>query len=184
MRGRDAITEEARRISGRVVGAAALAAALAMVGEAVSEARGSDLHVPLGTAFNLLLIPAALWLGVTLWRRGRITALVGSLAGLGSLLLWAGAFTFVWFQLEVLWIALSAAWWLALAQLMRRRERRLAILTAVTGLAAVLDATVTGIESVRQMPFLLFVLLGGWKLPLQLIWSAVLGLLLLARGRL
>jgi hypothetical protein len=48
----------------------------------------------------------------------------------------------------------------------------------------VLDATVTGIESVRPTPFLLFALLGGWKLPLQLIWSAVLGLLLLARGRL
>jgi hypothetical protein len=178
------MTDEARRIAGRVVGAAALAAALAMFGQAVSEARGSGLQAPLGTAFNLLLIPVALWLGVTLWPRGRITALVGSLAGLGSLLLWAGAFTFGWFQLEVLWIALSAAWWLALAQLMRQRERRLAILTAVTGLAAVLDATVTGIESVRPIPFLLFVLLGGWKLPLQLIWSAVLGLLLLARGRL
>jgi hypothetical protein len=184
MRDSDAMTDEARRIAGRAAGAAALAAALAMVGEAVLEARGSDLHVPLGTAFNLLLIPAALWLGMTLWSRGQITALVGSLAGLGSLLLWAGAFTFGWFQLEVLWIALSAAWWLALAQLMRRRERRLAILTAVTGLAAALDATVTGIESARQMPFLLFVLLGGWKLPLQLIWSAALGVLLLVRGRL
>jgi hypothetical protein len=28
------------------------------------------------------------------------------------------------------------------------------------------------------------VLLGGWKLPLQLIWSAALGVLLLVRGRL
>jgi hypothetical protein len=178
------MTDEARRIAGRVVGAAALAAALAMVGEALSEARGSDVHVALGAAFNLLLIPVVLWLGVTLWPRGPITALVGSMAGLGSLLLWAGAFTFGWFQLEVLWIALSAAWWFALARLMRRRERRLALLTAVTGLAAGLDAIVTGIESVRSLPFLLFALLGGLKLPLQLVWSAVFGLLLLARARL
>jgi hypothetical protein len=184
MRSGDTVTDQVPRVAGRLVGAAALAAALAMVGEAVSEARGSDLHVPLGAAFNLLLIPPALWLWVTLWPRGRITALVGSLAGLGSLLLWAGAFVFGWFQLEVVWIALSAAWWLALAQLMRRRERRLAILTAVTGLAAVLDATMTGLASVLPLPFLLFALLGGWKLPLQLIWSAALGLLLLSRGRL
>ncbi|GAC1505291.1 MAG: hypothetical protein NVS1B3_03320 [Candidatus Dormibacteraceae bacterium] len=72
---------------------------------------------------------------------------MGGLAGLGSVLLWGGAFAFGWFHLELLWIGLSAVWWLALAQLMRERERRIAILTAVTGVAAALDAAVTGIET-------------------------------------
>ncbi len=56
-------------------------------------------------------------------------------------------------------------------------------LSAVTALAALLDATVTGTEMVRPPPFLLSTLLGAWNLPLRLLWTVILGLLLLARGR-
>jgi hypothetical protein len=155
-----------------------------MIGQAVAEGRGSSVQLQLGVAFNLLLIPLVLWLWMTLSPRSRVTVVVGSLAGLGSLSLWAGAFVFGWFNLEVLWIALSAVWWLALAQALRQRERRLAILSAVVALAAALDATVTAIELVRELPFSTFVLLGGWKLPMQLLWTVAVGLHLLARGRL
>ena len=155
-----------------------------MIGQAVAEARGSKLQVMLGIAFNLLLIPLVLWLGVTLSPRSLPMALIGSLAGMCSVLLWAGAFVFGWFHLEVVWIVLSAVWWFALAQLFRQRERRVAILCAVVGLAATLDAVVTGIEMALSLPFYLFVLIGAWKLPLQLIWTVVIGLVLLARGRL
>lgn len=168
----------------RLTGAASVGAACAMIGEAVAEARGSALQAPLGAGFNLLLVPLALWLLVTLRPRGRAAAAAGTAAGLGSLLLWAGAFVFGWFQLEVVWITLSAAWWLVLAYLLSRGPRALAILTAVTGLAAALDATVTGIEMVRPLTFAQFALVGAWKLPLQLLWTVVLGLLLLVRGRL
>jgi hypothetical protein len=137
-----------------------------------------------GIAFNLLLIPLVLWLGVTLSPRNRAVALIGALAGMGSLLLWAAAFMFGWFHLEVVWIVLSAVWWFALAQLLRQRERRLAIVSAVVGLAATLDAVVTGTETALSLPFYVFALVGGWKLPLQVIWTVVVGALLLARGRL
>jgi hypothetical protein len=52
----------------------------------------------------------------------------------------------------------------------------------VTALAALLDATVAGTEMLRPPPFLVSTLLGAWNLPLQLLWTVILGLLLFTRG--
>ncbi len=122
----------------------------------------------LGIAFNGLLLVTAAWL----WLRFRpgILIFAATIAGALSCLLWAAAFADAQWWLEPIYLALSSAWWLGLSRaLILAGRRRYGILTAALGVAALLDVAVslTGITGPA------YALIGGWKLPLQLVWTVV-----------
>lgn len=130
-------------------------------------------------AQNLLLIPPAVYLAARLAAVNRLAAWTAGACGVASLLLWAAAPIFVLWSLEHVWIALSAAWWLATGWLLVCVRRRFGIFTVVLGVAAALDAAVTAAPG---LPFLAFAAPGAWKLPLSLVWVIWLTIELLRRS--
>jgi len=172
-----AVREIAAAWLGRVAGASAIASALASVAWLAGLAPADGFPDRWITLWNLLLVPAAAWLGYLLARTNepRLAAAAGlsALAGVVSCVLWATA----WQRgdLEAIWIGLSAAWWIVTGLLfLRRGARWLGWLTLVLGAFAGLDAFVT---AVGNEGFLF--LLSGPKLPLAWIWAFAAGVRLL-----
>lgn len=168
---------------GRAVGVCALAAASAFFGLGAVEGgglpeRAGPYFLGAQSAF-LLPLAAYLWWQVQPPRRAQAT--LSAAAGMLSLLLWASApVTGAW-ELEPVWIGLSAMWWIGTGVLLRAFRPAWGAFTVILGVAAALDAVVTGFEEV--LPFALFAVLGGPKLPLSLVWMIWSGVALLRRPR-
>ncbi len=168
--------------TGPAIGAITLLAAVADIASAVAENTQSDPYRPIVAVLaHLLAVPAAVYLGWALGAINRNIAIASAAAGVGSLGLWSYAVVWDHFELEVGWIILAAGWWLGAGVLLRTMRPRLGTFTVVLGIAAVLDAIVSGLGD--KLPFLVFALFGGWKLPLALVWTVWLGIVLL-RGQL
>ena len=149
------------RIAGRTAGALAIGSGAAYLAYPFT----NDLAI---TAWNLLTIPAFLWLGVRTAGHGRILALASTTSGIAASLLWA----FVYHEpsLEAWWIGLAAASWLGFGWLLRREVPRLAGFTLLLGMAAAVDFVLTALHA----PFPLYAL-GGFKLPFTMIWTFWIG---------
>jgi hypothetical protein len=159
---------------GRLAGLAAIASALASVAWLAGLAPAEGFPDRWITVWNLLLVPAAAWLGYLLVRsnepRVAMVAALAAAAGVASCVLWATSWQRA--DLESVWIGLSAAWWIATGLLLVRRGARwLGWLTVLLGGFAVLDALVTwfGNEGI------LF-LLSSPKLPLAWVWAFAVGM--------
>jgi hypothetical protein len=160
----------------RLAGGSAFISGLSAVAVLIVQAfQGQDRSIA-GALSNLLLVPTAVYFW---WRLGPGLALnLSTACGIASLLLWAThlAIKPMGF-LETAWIWLAALWWLGLGTALRPVHPRLGLFTLILALAAVLDAIVSspGLE----LPFLLFALLGAWKIPLSFVWAFAVGLTLL-----
>src|SRR5688500_16428368 len=121
------------------------------------------------TAWNLLIIPTALYLGAQLASRGPIVSAAAMAAGIVASLLWA--FDYDSPGLEPWWIGLAAAWWLGLAGLLWNERRRLARFTLILAVAAAGDFVLTALEA--PMPIYA---LGGFKIPLTIAWTFWVGI--------
>jgi hypothetical protein len=152
------------RIAGRISGALAIVSGVAYLAYPFT----SDLAI---TAWNLLIIPAFVWLGVRTASRGRLLAFASSTAGAAASLLWAFAYHEP--SLESWWIGLAAASWLGFGWLLRRERPRLAGFTLLLGIAAAIDFVLTALNA----PFPLYAL-GGFKLPFTMIWTFWVGWML------
>jgi hypothetical protein len=177
------VTSEAARSGGRVewigrlAGVAAIGSSLASAAWALGFAPAAGFPDRWITIWNLLLVPAAVWIGFVLVRTGegggRLLAAVAAVAGALSCALWATAWQRS--DLEALWIGLSAAWWVPTGWLLvRRGVRGLGWFTVVVGAFAVLDAVVT-LAGDEGTAFLL----ASPKLPLGWFWALLAGGLLL-----
>ena len=144
-------------VAGRIAGALAIWSGLAYVAYPLV----GDSAI---TAWNLLIIPAAVWLGIRTAHRGRILSAVFTAAGVAASLLWAIVYHEP--QLELWWIGLAAAWWLGLGWLLRADRRRLAAFTLLLGLTAAVDFVLTVLDA--SMPIYA---LGGFKIPLTVVWT-------------
>lgn len=174
------VTPATIRLVGVTTALAALASLALAVVSTASEAQPTlyGLEQRLIVAANLLLVPLALYLVAWLSPLGRALAVAAGTCGVLSLLLWAAAPLLELWRLEAVWIALAAAWWLGTAPLLMKLRRRLGMMTAIAGVAAVLDLPGTAIDS-----FPYWALLGAWKLPLSLLWTIWLAVdLLRTRG--
>ena len=128
------------------------------------------------TAWNLLIIPAAVYVGVVLAPGGPIVAAVSTVTGIVASFLWA--FDYKSPTLEPVWIGLAATWWLGIGWLMRRQNRRLGWFTLILSAATAVDFVLTALNA----PFPLYAL-GGFKIPLTIVWTFWVGAALM-RGRL
>ena len=124
------------------------------------------------TAWNLLIIPTALHLGARLGAHGALISLASAAAGVAASLLWAFAHDVP--RLEPWWIGLAAAWWLGAGWLLRAERRALGLFTLVLGISAAVDFVLTAINA--PMPIYA---LGGFKIPLTIVWSLWIGVALL-----
>jgi hypothetical protein len=124
------------------------------------------------TAWNLLIIPAAIYLGAKVASRRPLLAAASTAAGVIASLLWA--FAYASRALEPWWIGLAAAWWLGLGWVLRGDHRSLARFTLLLGVATLLDLVVTALDA--PMPLWL---LGAFKLPLTVAWTLWVGLSLI-----
>src|SRR5262245_22371570 len=124
------------------------------------------------TAWNLCLIPVALYLGLLLTPRGPLLAAVSVGAGIGASLLWAVGFRHA--SAEPWWIGLAAVWWLSLGWLLLPVRRATGVFTILLGVATAVDFVVTALG--LGQPWLV---LGGLKLPLSTVWSVWIGVLLI-----
>jgi hypothetical protein len=150
---------------GRLAGAFALASGVAYVAYLVVDERVRNLTI---TAWNLLIIPTALYVGVRVVRRGMLLAGLSTTAGVAASLLWA--FNYDVPSLEPWWIGLATVWWLGLGWLLRADRPRLGIFTLVLGAAAGVDFALTLLAA--PMPIYA---LGGFKIPLTMVWTFWLG---------
>lgn len=155
---------------GRTAGAFAIASGLAYV------AYWPVLESPEWaiTAWNLLIIPTALYLGTRVASRGPIASAASTAAGVTASLLWAFAYRSP--TLEPWWIGLAAAWWLALGRLLLPERRALGGFTLLLGIAAAIDFIVTALNAPSPI-----YALGAFKGPLSMIWTFWIGLTLLRR---
>jgi hypothetical protein len=128
------------------------------------------------TAWNLLIIPAAIVLGWRLSTGGSMVAAGATAAGVAASVLWA--FEFRRAAVEPWWIGLAAVWWLGLAWALRAHHRKTAWLTAALGTAAAVDVVVTVLDA--PLPWLA---IGGLKIPLTNLWSLWIGVLLIREGQ-
>ena len=126
------------------------------------------------TAWNLLIIPTAIYLGVVLAPRGPVVAAASTAAGVVASLLWA--FDYKSPTLEPVWIGLAAIWWLAIGWLLRRENPRLGWFTLILSAATAIDFVLTALNA----PFPIYAL-GGFKIPLTIIWTFWVGVALLRR---
>lgn len=124
------------------------------------------------TAWNLLIMPTALYLGRRVAWRGAIASAGSTAAGVTASLLWA--FGYHSPALEPWWIGLAAAWWLSLGWLLRTEHRALGLFTLLLGVAATIDFVVTALNA----PWPIYAL-GGFKIPLTTAWTFWVGLSLL-----
>lgn len=128
------------------------------------------------TAWNLLILPAAIYLGTQLAWRGPILATASTAAGVIASLLWAFAYASP--TLEPWWIGLAAVWWLGLGWLLRSDHPAFGRFTLLLGVATLFDLVVTGLNA--PMPLYLF---GAFKLPLTVAWCLWVGLSLIRDRR-
>jgi hypothetical protein len=149
------------RIAGRVAGALAIGSGLAYLMYPFT----ADVAI---TAWNVLIVPAFVWLGGRTAHDGRVVALASTTAGVAASLLWAVVYHEP--SLETWWIGLAAASWMGFGWLLRRRRQRLAAFTLVLGIAAAVDFVLTALNA----PFPLYAL-GGFKLPFTMIWTFWIG---------
>jgi hypothetical protein len=129
------------------------------------------------TAWNLLIIPTALYLGASVASRRPIVSVVSTSAGVTASLLWA--FFYRLPAVEAWWIGLAAAWWLGIGWLLERERRALGRFTVILGVAAVVDFVVTAFNA--PMPIYA---LGAFKIPLTMVWSFSVGLSLMRDAQL
>jgi hypothetical protein len=160
------------RLGRLIAGGFALASGLAYIVYAFPP-EGPDVAI---TAWNLLIIPAAMYLGAELAWRGLITSAVSTAAGIIASLIWALAYDSR--TLEPWWIGLGAAWWLGLGWLLQSEQRALGQFTLLLGVAAIFDLVVTALNP--PMPIYL---LGAFKLPLTVAWSFWIGVTLIRDPR-
>ena len=80
-------------------------------------------------------------------------------------------------ELEPIWIWLSAVWWLGLGAELRPLHRKLGVFTIIVGFAALLDGVVS--TPSLNPPFIVFALLGGWKIPSSFAWAFAVGVTLM-----
>jgi hypothetical protein len=133
-------------------------------------------------AWNVLLIPAALVLGVSLARRAPVAAIVATVCGVASLTAWAAGIGAGMASIpEWSWIGLSVIWWLGLGVALWPGHRAFALFTLVVGLAALGDVAVTFPESSGVIvPADVYGIVGGAKLPLAMLWAVVIGVAMVA----
>ena len=163
------LVEPWRPRAGTLAGASAVASGFAYV--AYFFAGFSGTH-ELITLWNLLIIPTAIYVGLVAARRGSILAAISTIAGVVASLLWALGSRMS--SVEPWWIGLAAVWWFGLGWLLRGDRRWLAIFTILLGVAAAIDFVLTVINA--PMPIYA---LGGFKIPLTMVWSVWLGAALL-----
>jgi len=162
-----------RRVAfGRLAGAFALASGLGYV--AAFPFGLGDVSI---TAWNLLIIPPALYLGAGVAPRGAIVSAACTAAGVTASLLWA--FSYPSPAVEAWWIGLAAAWWLGLGSLLAPERRALGRFTLLLGVATAVDFVLTAVKA----PMPLYAL-GGFKIPLTMVWSFWVGLSLVSEPRL
>jgi len=157
---------------GRVAGAFALASGFAYVAYLLPFA-GRDWAI---TAWNLLIIPTALHLGGRVASAGPLLSAVSMAAGVAASLLWAFAYDSP--ALEPWWIGLAAAWWLGVGWLVRTERRALGRFTLLLSLATTIDFVLTAVNA--PMPIYA---LGGFKIPLTIVWTFWIGLTLVRDPR-
>ena len=127
--------------------------------------------------WNLLLVPTAL----VMWRRLQDAnpESIGlyTICGIISLMFWAygGATHGITPSLEIVYLLLSAVWWIGIGNALRMEQKALGIFTLTLGLFALLDAVLSFFE---PMPFYIYVLAAP-KLPLSIIWNFWIGVYLL-----
>lgn len=161
-----------------IAGVAAIASGAVQVGAFFLG--GLGLTVEQGVLlWNLLLIPAAVVLGVSRFRRAPVAATIAAVAGVASCSLWAAAAASGGSTTSIpewSWIGLSAVWWLALGVALWAGHRALGACTFVVGLAALGDVAVTFPESLGvTVPWEVYGTVGGAKLPLAMLWAFVIG---------
>jgi hypothetical protein len=161
-----------------IAGVAAIASGAVQVGAFFLG--GLGLTVEQGVLlWNLLLIPAAVVLGVSLVRRSPVAATIATVAGVASCSLWAAAAATGGSATSIpewSWIGLSAVWWLALGIALWPGHRALGAFTVVVGLAALGDVAVTFPENLGvAVPWEVYGTIGGAKLPLAMLWAFVIG---------
>lgn len=157
-----------------VAGGFALASGFAYIAYVLVGIRFQDLSI---AAWNLLIIPTAIYLGARLASHGAPVSAASAAAGVAASLLWAFAHDVP--RLEPWWIGLAAAWWLGVGWLLRTERRMLGLFTLVLGVSAAVDFVLTALNA--PMPIYA---LGGFKIPLTIVWSLWLGLALLRDPRL
>jgi hypothetical protein len=143
--------------AGRIAGVLAIASGLAYVAYPFT----NDMAI---TAWNLLIVPPVVWLGIRTAHRGWILAAVSTTAGVAASLLWALVYHEP--SLEAWWIGLAAVWWLSLGLLLRADRKGLAALTLLLGVAAAVDFVLT----VPNAPAPIYAL-GGFKIPFAIVWT-------------
>jgi hypothetical protein len=151
---------------GRAAGVCALASGFANLGLLLDFGEASI------TAWNLLIIPTALYLGWAVASRRPMLAAVSGAAGVTASVLWA--FSYRSPGLEPWWIGLAAAWWVGLGWLLVAQRRRFGWFTIILGIAAAVDFVVT----LLNLPFPVYAL-GGFKIPLANVWAFWVGIELL-----
>lgn len=138
-------------------GAAAVGERLALVGALLT------------VAWNVLLLPAAVDLGLQFHREAPDSTRAATILGIASLLFWAygGATQRITPALEVSYIALSAVWWLGIGVRIRRERAWFGTFTIVLGGFAAWDALLTALSPV---PTALYATAAP-KLPLSIVWD-------------
>ena len=153
------------RVAGRLVGTLAILSGFAYLAYLFVDDATRDQAI---TAWNVLIVPAAIWLGIRLAHRGAFLAILATAAGVLASLLWALAYHEP--KLEPWWLGLAAGWWLGLGWLLRADRPGLGRFTLLLGVAAALDFVLTVLDA--PMPIYA---LGGLKLPLTTLWTFSVG---------
>jgi|SRR5687767_12792127 len=128
-------------------------------------------------AWNILIIPTALSLGVRLAAHGALVSAASAAAGVAASWLWAFGHDVP--ELEPWWIGLAAAWWLGLGWQLRTERPTLGLFTVLLGVSATVDFILTALNAPTPI-----YALGGFKIPLTIVWSLWLGVALLRYPRL
>ena len=159
----------AAALAGRLSGALAVVSGAAYIVYVLAPA---DLRDATIVAWNLTIIPAAVWLGWLLRRPRPAVAALSTLAGVVASVLWAIAFRRP--GLEPWWIGLAAVWWVGIGLEVLPMRRRLGLFTLALGVASAADFVLTALNA--PMPIYA---LGGFKIPMTSIWSVWVGLAVL-----
>jgi len=131
-------------------------------------------------AWNLLLLPAAIFFGNRLYPKGANPALFLTICGIASQMFWAygSATRGITPMLEVTYLLLSGIWWLGIGSMLRGSWKMTGNFTVGVGVFALLDAVLSFLEPV---PFWIYALAAP-KLPLAIVWNFWIGVFLLRNG--